>query len=98
MKHPKLGNLHLQDSEQSEREAQGWVRWPRTAEQKAGLQPQAAAPVSAPKAPASDDSREPSPSNPPDRDECLRVAESLGVKVDRRWGDKRLRKEIGWAE
>jgi hypothetical protein len=35
MKHATLGNEHFEDAEQAEREAEGWVRWPRTKEQKA---------------------------------------------------------------
>lgn len=36
MKHPEHGNKHFPDAQQAELEAAGWVRWPRTAEQKAG--------------------------------------------------------------
>lgn len=39
VKHPTLGNKHVPDSEQSALEAEGWVRWPRTAAQKAGVPP-----------------------------------------------------------
>lgn len=37
MKHPEHGNKHFPDAQQAELEAAGWVRWPRTAEQKAGV-------------------------------------------------------------
>lgn len=37
VKHPVLGNKHARESEQSELEAAGWVRWPRSKEQKAGV-------------------------------------------------------------
>lgn len=42
MKHPEHGNKHFPDSEQVTREAAGWVRWPRTPEQKRGEVPAAA--------------------------------------------------------
>jgi hypothetical protein len=35
MKHPTLGNEHCDESEQAARELAGWVRWPRSPEQKA---------------------------------------------------------------
>lgn len=37
MKHPEHGNAHFDEALQAEKEAQGWVKWPRTPEQKAGL-------------------------------------------------------------
>jgi len=37
VKHPALGNEHIEESELAERLAAGWVRWPRTAEEKAGI-------------------------------------------------------------
>lgn len=36
MKHSELGNAHFDDVLQAEKEAQGWVKWPRTPEQKSG--------------------------------------------------------------
>jgi hypothetical protein len=36
MKHPELGNKHFDDAEQAEREAEGWVKWPRSKEAKFG--------------------------------------------------------------
>lgn len=36
MKHPDMGNEHFAAERQAELEAQGWVRWPRTAAQKLG--------------------------------------------------------------
>lgn len=41
MKHPELGNKHVPAAEQAAREADGWVKWPRTAAQKAGGEPPA---------------------------------------------------------
>lgn len=35
VKHPELGNKHVEDSEVAALVAQGWVKWPRTAEEKA---------------------------------------------------------------
>jgi hypothetical protein len=40
MKHPELGNAHFPDAEQKKLEGEGWVRWPRTPEQKSAA-PQA---------------------------------------------------------
>ncbi len=37
MKHPVMGNAHVPASQQTQREADGWVRWPRTPEQKLGI-------------------------------------------------------------
>ena len=37
MKHSELGNAHFDDALQAEKEAQGWVKWPRTKEQKDGV-------------------------------------------------------------
>jgi len=37
VKHPTLGNERIEESELAERLADGWVRWPRTAEEKAGI-------------------------------------------------------------
>lgn len=34
MKHPKLGNAHCADDEESAKVAAGWVKWPRSGEQK----------------------------------------------------------------
>lgn len=48
VKHPTLGNKHVPDSEQSALEAEGWVRWPRTAAQKAGVPTLSPETVSAP--------------------------------------------------
>ena len=42
-KHPTLGNKYFPDSQRAEIEAQGWVVWPRTKEQKAA-RPMVAAP------------------------------------------------------
>lgn len=41
VKHPVLGNRHVDERELPALVGAGWVRWPRTAEEKAG----AAAPV-----------------------------------------------------
>ena len=35
LKHPELGNKHAPDSELEKLTAEGWVKWPRTKEQKA---------------------------------------------------------------
>ncbi len=40
MKHHELGNAHVADAEQAQREADGWVRWPRTKAQKVNAAPQ----------------------------------------------------------
>lgn len=37
MKHSEQGNAHFDDALQAEKEAQGWVKWPRTPDQKAGI-------------------------------------------------------------
>jgi hypothetical protein len=37
MKHPALGNKYFPAAEQTEREAAGWVKWPRTKAQKDGV-------------------------------------------------------------
>jgi hypothetical protein len=37
MKHATLGNQHFEDAEEKEKAEQGWVKWPRTAEQKNGV-------------------------------------------------------------
>lgn len=37
MKHPEHGNAHFDDAVQAEKEAQGWVKWPRTPDQKYGV-------------------------------------------------------------
>ncbi len=34
MKHAALGNKHVKDEEVAKLEAEGWVKWPRTKEQK----------------------------------------------------------------
>lgn len=34
VKHPELGNKHVDDSEVAALVEQGWVKWPRTAEEK----------------------------------------------------------------
>lgn len=39
MKHPVLGNAHFDDAEQADREADGWVSWPRAKQQKEGVSP-----------------------------------------------------------
>ena len=39
VKHPELGNKHVREAELPALVAAGWVRWPRTAEQKAGVSP-----------------------------------------------------------
>jgi hypothetical protein len=44
MKHSEHGNAHFDDALQAEKEAQGWVKWPRTPEQKAGIEPVVIAP------------------------------------------------------
>lgn len=36
MKHPTLGNVYAEEEEVTKMQAEGWVRWPRTAEEKAG--------------------------------------------------------------
>ena len=43
MKHAEHGNAHWPDDQEAALVAAGWVKWPRTAEQKAGIV--AAAPV-----------------------------------------------------
>jgi hypothetical protein len=37
MKHPEHGNAHFPDEQEAALVADGWVKWPRTAEQKAGI-------------------------------------------------------------
>lgn len=44
MKHAEHGNAHFPDDQEAALVAAGWVKWPRTAEQKAGI---VAAPVAA---------------------------------------------------
>jgi hypothetical protein len=39
LKHPELGNKHVPDSEVDRLTSEGWVKWPRTKEQKAGISP-----------------------------------------------------------
>jgi hypothetical protein len=39
VKHASLGNRHVADSEADKLQAEGWVKWPRTKEQKAGAAP-----------------------------------------------------------
>lgn len=39
MKHAERGNKHFPVSEEEARLAEGWVKWPRTKEQKAGVAP-----------------------------------------------------------
>jgi hypothetical protein len=89
-KHPTLGNAQFPDDKRAELEAQGWVIWPRAPEQKAG---QVAAPREEPQAP-------PPPASAVaasvvTRAEALAYAEQRGVRVDGRWSDSRLMKELG---
>lgn len=55
MKHQTLGNRHFPDSEQKAREADGWVKWPRTKAQKSAsptfMSEPVALPISPPIAP-----------------------------------------------
>jgi hypothetical protein len=37
VKHPEHGNKHVPDDQVEALVAQGWVKWPRTKEQKAGF-------------------------------------------------------------
>lgn len=37
MKHSEHGNAYFDDALQAEKESEGWVKWPRTADQKAGI-------------------------------------------------------------
>ena len=60
MKHPVLGNRHVDDAEQAEREAAGWVRWPRTKAQKEGA-PNNAAPQEQPEVAVSPGNPTPAP-------------------------------------
>lgn len=48
MKHAEHGNKYFPDERQAELETQGWVRWPRTAAQKAADRAPAAAPAAEP--------------------------------------------------
>lgn len=40
MKHPERGNKHVPDADVEQLQAEGWVRWPRPKEQKAGVVPE----------------------------------------------------------
>lgn len=83
MKHAELGNEYFDESEQSQRESEGWVRWPRTAEQKAAE----CAPVASPSASAL-----------PERSALETTAKQLDINIDGRWSDKRLAEEIRKVE
>lgn len=48
VKHPKLGNKHVSADEAQALTREGWVIWPRSKEQKAGIVPVLAAPIEAP--------------------------------------------------
>ncbi len=45
VKHAALGNKHVKDEEVAKLEAEGWVKWPRTKEQKTGLTPAVVQPL-----------------------------------------------------
>ena len=83
MKHPTEGNSHFPESDQAELEAKGWVRWPRTAEQKRGAS--VVVDSVAPEAPAAIEV---------DRAALLIRARELGIKVDGRWRDERIAEAI----
>lgn len=84
MKHAEHGNRHFEAGEQAAREADGWVRWPRTKEQKAGIQAKPA-PVA-----------EPVPATST-REDLERQARALGVAFRHRLGDKKLAEAIAAA-
>lgn len=86
MKHAKFGNEHCDESEQAAREAAGWVRWPRTQEQKKVGVP------SGPDVPSETKPRKQS------RDELEETAQLLEMKVDGRWSNARLAEEIAKVE
>jgi hypothetical protein len=39
VKHPEHGNKHVSEEEAAKLESEGWVRWPRTKEQKGPTRP-----------------------------------------------------------
>jgi len=74
MKHSEFGNGHFEDEEQGKLESQGWIRWPRTGNQKAGIVETVTEVIT--------------------REQLESTAEAIGLKVDGRWSDARLIKEI----
>jgi hypothetical protein len=90
MKHQEHGNKHFPDSEQAEREAAGWVRWPRTPEQKRGVETKRYSDGSSATGTSLPDH---SPAEQ-ERSELEQQAAELGIKIDKRWGDKRLKAAI----
>lgn len=99
MKHAEHGNAHFVEEEQAQREADGWVRWPRTREQKAGVvatKVLTAIPAGEfVRLDAAADRVPPVPQVVPDtRETLLAAAAAEGLKVDRRWSDARLAAEL----
>ena len=92
MKHKEHGNAQVADAEQAQREIDGWVRWPRTKDQKAGI-------FAAPAKAVTAKPIEPAESSKPatGRNSMLDEAERRGLKVDGRWSDARLAEELAKA-
>lgn len=70
--------------------------WHRSLEEaaEAAYGPLVPPPVEEPAAPPPEPAAEAAPAADPTREELEAQAERLGVKLDRRWGDKRLMQEI----
>ncbi len=96
-KHPGRTKLHgimcdwqnVPDTAQSlaAAEADGWYRSPTLAYE-ASLKPVEPEPVVEPELTADNPGKQ-------TRDDLLTIARELGIKVDGRWSDDRLRKEVG---
>lgn len=83
VKHAEHGNRDIDDTEVAAHVAAGWVVWPRSREQKAGI----AVPPKRIEAPVTGS-----------RDSLMLDAACYGVKVDRRWSNQRLAAELAHAK
>lgn len=85
IKHAALGNKHVPEADWPTLQSQGWVKWPRTKEQKnAAPQPSVPAGVS----PAQEAGAA------PDLESCRAELEAKGIPYDKRWGLKRLQEAL----
>ena len=90
MKHPVLGNRHFHEDQLTALLADGWVRWPRTLEQKnAAPQTNQGSVVSPPwSAPEPDGAA-------PEIDALKAKLDELGIKYHHRAGIKKLQEPLG---
>jgi hypothetical protein len=105
VKHAVHGNKHVDESELTKLRAEGWVKWPRTPEEKNAAPLSSPPPVVSPEAGAAPDIKQQFDSYRADVEkyrapaaqsvEALRsVLEERGFQYDKRWGLKRLQEAL----